>query len=100
MGEYLKQSSDNKQNNKIENNKIENERKRIEYFMKKDIESIKKAVLIAFYNNEYRFQCKRHCNEEYIEYIKKSLEMHFIDSTIYYTYNNIDDSYILHIEWG
>jgi len=93
MGEYLRQELDNKQKEIIE------EQKRRDFFMKRDIESIKNALIIAFYNGKTDFKCKRHCSEEYIENIKKSLEILFSDSTIYYSYNNQDNSYMLHIEW-
>ena len=58
-----KQESNNKQKERME------KQKRVEYFMKKDIESITKAIMNEFYNNKSRFQCKRHCSEKYIEYI-------------------------------
>lgn len=73
---------------------------RVDYFMKKDIESINTAILTEFHNNKSRFQCKRHCSEEYIDYITQSLKLIFLDSTIFYNYNSEDNSYMLHIEWG
>ena len=95
MSEYTKQI--------LEKERIEQQilqKKRAEYFMKKDIESIESAILIAFYNNESSFQCKRHCSEEYIEYIRQSLKSFFSDSTIFYHYNSEDNSYLLKVEWG
>jgi len=98
MGEYLRQISINSQKERMEKQIIQ--KKRVEYFMNKDIESIKNSIIIDFYNNKTKFQCKRHCSEKYIEYIIQSLKEIFIDSTIYYIYNSEDNSYILCVEWN
>jgi len=98
MAEYTKQLSNTKEKERIEKQILQ--KTRAEYFMKKDIESIKTAIITAFYNNECVFECKRHCSEEYIEYIKNSLELFFLDSIIYYSYNESDNSYLLRVEWG
>ena len=94
MSEYTKQTSINKEKERIES------KKSVEYFMKKDIESITNAILIAFNNKLSRFQCKRHCSEKYIEYITQSLKLFFSDSTIFYNYNSEDNSYLLKVDWG
>jgi len=98
MSEYTKQQSKNKQKERIEKQILQ--QKKAEYFMKKDIESIKDAIIIAFYNNDSSFQCKRYCSEEYIQYIANSLKLFFLDSTIFYIYNSEDNSYILKVEWN
>lgn len=97
MAEYTKQQSNNKKKERVEKQSLQ--KTRTDYFMKKDIDSIKTAILIAFYNNESSFQCKRHCSEKYIESMTKSLKEIFLDSTIFYTYNNSENSYLLMVEW-
>ena len=95
MAEYTKQISEKE---RFENQILQ--KTRVEYFMKKDIDAIKDAIIIAFYNKKTEFQCIRYCSQEYIEYIINSLKMIFLDSTIYYTYNKSSNSYLLNVEWG